>query len=104
MSDYGMLVNNESGQARLSITDRTMRLAGVFTVGQNETGSRVISGITGHSPYAFVSVYNTPVSSIKIPHVVTISGDTVSYAPGPGIGVTFPWPYGPSIIWIYVTA
>lgn len=100
MSDYGMLVNNEAGQARLSINDRTMRLAGAFTVGQNETGSRTISGITGHTPYAFVSIYNMAVTNLALPHVVTISGDVVSYNKGPVTN----YPYGPSIIWVYVTA
>lgn len=100
MSDYGMLVNNESGQARLSVTDRTMRLAGVFTVGQNAAGSQTISGITGHEPYACVSVYNLPITNLALPHIVTVSGDTVYYNKGPVSN----YPYGPSIIWVYVTA
>lgn len=100
MNDFGMNIYDENNELRLSINDRTMRLAGSFTVPQNSTGIQIIEGITGKDPVAFVSVYNVPISNLIFPHVVTISGDIISY----GITSGTTYATGPSIVWVYVTS
>ena len=100
MSDYGMLVLNEYGQTRLSITDRTFRLVDVFVVGQNLSGSKYIPGILSKGCFVFCSTYNVSLTgTFALPHYGYTSGDYVYYQPTPSSNVSS----GPSIIWVYAT-
>lgn len=100
MSDYGMMIFNEFGKTRLSITDQSFRLVDVRTVGQGATGSYPVAGITGKEPIVFSVVTNIPSNTFRFPHEVTISGDTINYGFATNSYITF----GPSIIWVYVTS
>lgn len=101
MNDFGMIINNEYGQERLTINDRTIRLAGSFMVEKNDVGIYEMEGISGKDPYAFVSVYNMSITPPVFPHIVSISGDTIFYNK---VSEGFNFDTGPSIVWIYVTA
>lgn len=99
MSDYGMMVFNQYGQTRLSITDRSFRLVGVFGVGQNVESCQYFQGLSTKGAVAFASTYNQLITNLCNPHRVYVSGDYVCYDRA---GLTH-YPTGPSIIWVYAT-
>lgn len=78
---YGILCKDANGNFTLNSLTELGRLAFSTIAPKDTSGSTTITGLSAKNKVAASSVRAMTISEIRLPHIVSVSGDTVSWYP-----------------------
>lgn len=91
---YGIQIFNADGTLKLDMSTGLARLLDARIVSA-ASGYYDIAGISAFSPVALATVIGATYSAWRMAHLVSISGDRVTYS-----SPSYPWPTGPTYIMV----
>jgi hypothetical protein len=83
---YGLRIYTAKGSITLNSSDRITRSRFGTIVASNETGSKILSDLTGHLSTEFS--IKTEVGWAKVEHNVSRTGSMINWVPGTPVGAT----------------